>query len=336
MEHGVAVKRVTDVDREHVALVRRFNRDYTRLVGVLDEHHLRSEFSLTEVRVLYELAHAHAPTASDLQASLGLDAGYLSRLLARLVRRRIVRRTRSESDGRERHLSLTAEGRAEFKSLDRQASREIHNLIAPLGDDDRRRLVDAIETVASLLGLSSATKASAEPAYILRPPRAGDLGWIVKSQGELYAREYGWGERMEGLIARVIADFVRDYDPARDRCWIAERRGQNVGAVLVVKDTEREGVARLRLLHVDPSARGLGIGARLVDECIRFALDAGYHTITLWTHTVLDAARRIYAAKGFTIVREETHDHFGAPIQAETWDLPLRDAPTPPPGRRRA
>jgi GNAT superfamily N-acetyltransferase len=166
---------------------------------------------------------------------------------------------------------------------------------------------------------------TSEPPYILRPPRAGDLGWIVQRHGELYAREYGWNERFEALVARVVADYVRDYDASRERCWIAERDGANVGSVFVMKDAERPGVAKLRLLIVDPSARGLGIGARLVDECTRFARDAGYHTISLWTNSVLTSARRIYAAAGYTLVRTEVHDSFGRELTAETWEMPLRD-----------
>ena len=304
-----------------VADVRRFNRFYTRLVGALGEDHLDSPFSLTEVRVLFELAHRDAPTAAQLVAELGLDAGYVSRLLQRLQRRRLVTRRRSERDGRESHVELTAAGRTAFRKLNRQASARIAELVGALDDAGQRRLVESMRTIGSLLGADH--DAGSEPAYILRPPGAGDLGWVVQSHGELYAREYGWGAPFEALVARVVADFVDHLDPARERCWIAERRGENVGSVFVVKHPDRPGVARLRLLLVHPSARGLGIGRRLVDECSRFARDVGYRTLSLWTHTELSTARKIYATAGYTMIGEEVHDHFGRPLTAETWELAL-------------
>ncbi|MEO6525130.1 MAG: helix-turn-helix domain-containing GNAT family N-acetyltransferase [Gemmatimonadaceae bacterium] len=312
----------------HVATVRRFNRDYTRLVGVLDERHLQSAFSLTEGRLLFEIAHHDAATASLLIAKLGLDAGYLSRLIGRLERRRLVRRTRSSTDGREWHLSLTPSGRAAFRSLDEQASDEVAKLLAPLDDAARRRVVESMGTIATLLGASDKSASEEEPAFVLRPPRAGDLGWVVQRHGELYEREYGWNERFIALVARVVANYIEGRDEARERCWIAERRGTNVGSVFVMKHPERPGVAKLRLLLVEPSARGLGVGRRLVDECTRFARDAGYHTISLWTNSVLESARRIYAAAGYRLVREEVHDTFGPTLTAETWELALATHPT--------
>jgi DNA-binding MarR family transcriptional regulator/GNAT superfamily N-acetyltransferase len=312
-------KRTPETDR--IAAIRRFNRFYTRLVGALDEGHLHSPFSLAEVRLMFELAHRDSPTASQLAGALNLDAGYLSRMLQRLQRRRLVTRTRSATDGRESHLTLTASGRTAFQTLDRQATEEVARVLGILDETAQRRLVGAMETIGALLGAEHASVGA--PAYILRPPRAGDMGWIVQSHGELYAREYGWNQRMEALVARVVADYLDHFDPAREHCWIAERNGENVGSVFVTKDAERAGVAKLRMLLVHPSARGLGIGKRLVDECTRFARDAGYHTISLWTNSVLTAARGIYAAAGYRMIREEVHDIFGKPLMAETWELTL-------------
>jgi DNA-binding MarR family transcriptional regulator/GNAT superfamily N-acetyltransferase len=312
---------------EQVGVVRRFNRFYTRMIGVLDEGHLHTPYTLAEGRVLFELAQRGSATATELVAELGLDAGYLSRLVRRLERRRLVKRTTARHDARQSHIELTAAGRTAFRTLDSGASAQIGELLAPLDDASRQRLIESMQSIASLLGAPDAAARTSGPAYILRPPRAGDLGWVVQRHGELYAREYGWNQGMEALVARVVADFVTNYDAARERCWIAERNGANVGCVFVVKDAEHRGVAKLRLLLVEPSARGLGIGKRLVDECTRFARDAGYHTISLWTNSVLTAARRIYEQAGYVRVAEEPHDSFGLPLVAETWELKLRDRP---------
>jgi DNA-binding MarR family transcriptional regulator/ribosomal protein S18 acetylase RimI-like enzyme len=306
-----------------VAAVRRFNRFYTRLVGALDEGHLDSPFSLAEVRLLFELSQRDDPTASELAAELELDPGYLSRLLRRLQRRRLVSRSRSAHDARANHLALTPTGRAAFRGLDRRADAEVARLLASLDDRTQRRLLDSMSTIARVLGAHDVATTRPGPACVLRSPRAGDFGWIVQSHAEIYAREYGWNERFEALVARVVADFVDGFDPARERCWIAEKDGENVGSVMVARDAQRPGVAKLRLLLVHPSARGLGLGHRLVDECTRFARDAGYHTISLWTNRVLTTARRIYAKAGYEIVRTEKHDHFGVPLVAETWEMEL-------------
>jgi DNA-binding MarR family transcriptional regulator/GNAT superfamily N-acetyltransferase len=304
--------------------VRRFNRFYTRLVGALDEGgYLHSPFTLTEGRVLFELAHRDAPTASTLVAELGLDPGYVSRLLQRLQRRRLVTRTRSPHDGRESHLALTAAGRAAFRKLDHDADALVQQLLATLDDAGQRRLVEAMRTVGDLLGASDANGPRGAASYLLRSPTIADYGWIIQSHGEVYAREYGWGPRFLSLVARVVADYVDQFDPALERCWIAERHGSNVGSVFVAKDPTRPGVAKLRMLLVLPSARGLGIGKRLVDECTRFARDAGYHTLSLWTNSVLTTARQIYTDAGYVLVREEIHDTFGKPLRAETWELTL-------------
>jgi len=316
--------RVESPNAARVAAVRRFNRFYTRLVGALDEGgYLQSPFSLTEGRVLFELAHRDSPTASTLVNELGLDAGYVSRLLQRLHRRRFVKRTRSPHDGRESHIALTATGRAAFRKLDRDADALVEQLLATLDDAGQRSLIDAIHTITSLLGAHDDLTARSAPSYILRPPSAADYGWIIQSHGEVYAREYGWGPRFLALVARVVADYIDGFDPSLERCWIAERDGHNVGSVFVAKDPTRPGVAKLRMLLVHPSARGLGIGRRLVDECTRFAREAGYHTISLWTNSVLTAARKLYADAGYTMLREETHDTFGKRLTAETWELKL-------------
>ena len=320
-----ARKRTTET-QDAVHAVRRFNRFYTRLVGALDEAHLSSPHTLAEVRLLFELAHRESPTASHLVADLGIDAGHLSRMLRRLERRHLVKRTRSAADGRESHLSLTTAGRAAFRTLDSLASDAIARLLDPLDEGQQRRLVDAMGTIGALLGAPDTEASPSEPAYILRPPRPGDLGWIVHRHGVLFTREFGFNLAFEALVAKIVADYVESYDAARDSCWIAERKGERVGSVFVVKDPARPGVARLRLLLLEPSARGLGIGRRLVDECTRFAREAGYHTISLFTTNVLGAARRIYADAGYRVVHTEPHDAFGPRLTAETWELSLRPA----------
>jgi DNA-binding MarR family transcriptional regulator/GNAT superfamily N-acetyltransferase len=320
MDRSAARTRKASVASPAVAAVRRFNRFYTRRIGVLDEGHLHSEFSLAEVRVLYELAHRNGPTAAELAADLGLDRGYLSRLLARLVRLRLLTRMPSPRDGRQYPLRLTPKGRAKFIELDARARSAIDELIAPLDEADRNRLVGSMEAVESLL---TETPARSDRSYVLRPPRPGDLGWVVQSHGALYAREYGWSGEFEGLVAGIVADFSAHFDPAREQCWIAECDGRNVGSIFLVRHRERSGVAQLRLLLVDPSTRGAGIGRRLVEECIRFARQAGYHTITLWTQSALQSARRIYEAAGFRLVKEEKHRRFGPELVGQTWELAL-------------
>ena len=303
-----------------VAAVRRFNRLYTRQIGVLDEGHLHMPFSLAEARVLYELAHADGPTATELGREMRIDAGYLSRLLGGLERRGLVERTPSERDGRRSHLRLTTAGRATFADLDARAAADVATLLGPLAGPERRRLLDAMATIEELLAPRRAPDAV---PYLLRPPVVGDFGWVVERHGVLYSAEYGWDERFEALVARIVADYVTHLEPRRERCWIAERDGERVGSVFLVRHPDREGVAKLRLLLVEPSARGLGIGRRLVDECARFARQVGYHTITLWTQSTLTAARRIYAAAGYRLVATERHDSFGAELDAETWELAL-------------
>ena len=301
-----------------VAAVRRFNRFYTRRIGVLHEGLLDSPFTLTEVRVLYELAHRDRPTAAELAAELGLDPGYLSRLLAGFARRKLIARTRSDADARRSHLALTARGRAAFADLDARSSAEVDAMLAALPATGRRTLVDAMAAVESVL---DAPAERARPSVVIRPPRPGDIGWVIHRHGALYAAEYGWDERFEALVAEVATSFLKAHDPKRERCWIAEVDGENAGSIFLVAQSKT--VARLRLLLVEPSARGLGVGSRLVDECLGFARRAGYKKVVLWTNDVLDAARRIYQRAGFVLVDEQPHRDFGEGLVGQTWSLDL-------------
>jgi DNA-binding MarR family transcriptional regulator/GNAT superfamily N-acetyltransferase len=301
-----------------IARVRRFNRFYTRQVGALDEGHLHSPFSLATVRVLYEIANTESPTAADLGRELRLDAGYLSRLLRGLERQGLVQRAPSKADRRQSILRLTAEGRTTFEDLDARARNEVGTLLAPLSNGDQRRLLDAMRTIETLVGAPSRSS-----GYVLRPHRPGDMGWIVHRQAVLYASEYGWNSEYEALISRIVGEFLERFDPERERCWIAALDGEIVGSIFVVKHPERLGVAKLRLLYVEPSARGLGIGRRLVGECTRFARETGYHTLTLWTNSVLLSARRIYEAEGYRLVEEKPHRMFGKDLVGQTWELTL-------------
>jgi len=308
----------TDLLRR-VEAVRRFNRFYTRQIGVLHEGLLNSPFSLTEARVVYELAHHEQTTATHLAQELGLDPGYLSRILRRLQDRRLVGRRRSSTDGRKVLLSLTERGQAAFSKLNAASRNEIEAMLHPLSPADQDRLLQAMQTIESILG----APAEHRTPYILRPHQPGDMGWVVSRHGVLYNREYGWDETFEALVAEIVAAFVRDYDPRRERCWIAEKDGENVGSVFLVKHPEQEGVAKLRLLLVEPHARGLGIGRRLVQECTRFARQVGYRKIMLWTNSVLLAARRIYELEGYRLVHQEPHHSFGHDLVGETWELEL-------------
>ena len=301
-----------------VQAVRGFNRFYTKRIGVLQRGWLGSTFPLAEARVLYELAHHEQPTATDIGKELGLDAGYLSRMLRSLEQRGVVRRARSNSDGRRAHLSLTRSGHATFARLNQLTHNDVTAMLGKLSAGDQRRLVTAMRVVEELL---SARRQSAT-SYVLRPPHAGDLGWVVHRQGVLYAEEWGYNEEFEALAAEIVASFVQHFRLLKERCWIAEKDGEVVGSVFLVRKSET--VAKLRLLLVEPSARGLGIGSHLIDECVRFARQAGYRKITLWTQSELLAARRLYKKAGFTLTARKTHDSFGRKgLVAETWDLAL-------------
>lgn len=310
---------VNDMRDRDVATVRRFNRFYTKQIGILDEGLLRSPFSLAEVRVLYEIANGTDVTAAALAEELRLDPGYLSRILRRFQERGLVRRETSAADGRRSHLTLTEKGRRTFAGLDARQDEDVAALLARLSAGDRRRLADAMHAIEDVLDAS--TPDATEP-YLLRQHQPGDMGWIAHRHGVLYSQEYGYDERFEALVAKIAGEFIEHLDPARERCWIAERQGEIVGSVFLVKQSAT--VAKLRLLYVEPSARGLGIGARLVDECIRFARRARYRKITLWTQSELLAARRIYEKAGFEVVGRERHRSFSRDdLVSETWELKL-------------
>ena len=302
---------------QRVAAVRRFNRFYTPRIGLLEKGYLKSPFSLSEARVLYELAQRERPTAVELARDLGLDAGYLSRILRRFEKQRLLVRSPGETDGRRRHLSLTAKGQLAFAPLNSRSREDIGAMLGGLPVAEQERLVEAMRTIEAALG----AKPEPRVPYLLRPHRPGDMGWVVHRHAALYAEEYGWDERFEALVAEIVARFIHRYDPKRERCWIAERDGKIVGSVFLVRHSPT--VAQLRLLLVEPSARGLGIGAQLVDECIRFARQPGYRKITLWTNSILLAARRIYEKAGFRLVASERHRSFGHALVGETWELRL-------------
>jgi DNA-binding MarR family transcriptional regulator/GNAT superfamily N-acetyltransferase len=308
---------------QRVSAVRRFARYYTRQIGLLQDGLLDTPYSLTQARVLYELAQQQTCTATELATALGLDHGYLSRILRGFDERGLVVKRRGVDDGRQLVLSLTTKGRLAIGKLDQLSQRETGAMLGKLGESEQIRVVAAMDTIERLIGhnANDAPDADDGPAVSLREHRPGDMGWVVARHGALYPAEYGWDNRIEALTAEIVAGFLKNFDPARERCWIAEMDGEPVGSIFLVRDTDT--VARVRLLIVDPRARGLGIGRRLVEEAISFAHAAGYSRITLWTHTVLTAARMIYVKAGFTLVEEWVHDDFGKPEASETWQLDL-------------
>jgi DNA-binding MarR family transcriptional regulator/N-acetylglutamate synthase-like GNAT family acetyltransferase len=310
-----------NASQQRVAAVRRFNRFYTRQIGVLRKTYLGSPYSLAEMRVLYEIANGEQLTASDVGNALDLDAGYLSRVLRNFEKQGLISRKTSAVDARQSHLALTERGRKTFAPFERRSQQQAGDMLGTLKPADQTRLVAAMELIERLLG-NEAPGPADKPRYILRPPRHGDFGWIVSRHAELYAQEYGWTDPFEGLCAQIVADFVNKYDAKFERCWIAEIDGENVGCVMLVKD-DVASVARVRLLLVDPKARGLGLGAKLTDECVRFARDVGYSKITLWTHSILTAARHVYEKAGFKLMRSEPHQSWGKPVVSEHWDMTL-------------
>ena len=304
--------------RDHkIEAVRRFNRFYTRQIGVLREGWADSPFSLAEVRVLYELAHHDDLTAGELGNELGLDRGYLSRILQSFEKRGFVRKTRSQKDARQTHLALTSKGRKVFAPVNNRSQQDVGAMLDSLSAADQETLLESMRTIEKLLG----NKTEPKVPYLLRTHHPGDIGWIVHRHGVLYSQEYGWDEDFEALAAQITSDFIKHFDPKRERCWIAEREGEIVGSVFLRKKTKT--VAQLRLLLVEPKARGLGIGKRLVEECIRFARQKGYRKIVLWTNDVLSAARRVYQEAGFKLVREEPHHSFGQNLVGQYWELVL-------------
>jgi len=303
---------------DRVDRVRRFNRFYTEQIGVLTDHLLRSNYSLTEVRVLYEIEHRDSATATGLALDLRLDRGYVSRILQHFQRQGIIGRTTSPDDARSSLLSLTAKGRRIFRTLDARAGEEVAALLGKASASDQQRLLGAMRTIEEVL----APRADSKAAFILRNPHPGDLGWIVYRHGALYSQEYRYDERFEALVAKIVGEFVEHFDPRRERCWVAEKDGEVAGSVFLVR--QADSVAKLRLLYVEPSARGHGIGERLIAECIRFARQAGYQKVTLWTQSELRAARHLYEKAGFVRVKEEPHSSFGREdLVAETWEARL-------------
>jgi DNA-binding MarR family transcriptional regulator/GNAT superfamily N-acetyltransferase len=305
------------VPQERIAAVRRFNRFYTQRIGVLQGAWLDSPFSLTEARVLYELKQRTGTTATEIARELGLDAGYLSRILRRFQKLRLIKKEVSLADARQSFLTLTEHGRKAFAPLETRSNRDVAAMLARLPMAQQDDLVDALRMAEGLLSETERSRAD----VTLRAPRAGDFGWIVQRHAVLYQREYRWGEEFEGVCAQIVADFIKTFDPRCERGWIAELNGQTVGSVLLAKETDE--VARLRLLLVEPAARGLGIGKRLTDESIRFARECGYRRMTLWTHSVLTAARHIYAQAGFQLTSSEPRRSFGQDVVSEHWDMKL-------------
>ena len=312
---------------DRVESIREFNRFYTRRIGVLHEGLLDSAFTLTESRLLWEFAHRDNATATELARSLELDPGYLSRLLTSFKQRGFIKATRSKDDARQMHLSLTAAGRRAFAPLNTRSQQQVGKLLSRLAEPQQQQLLQAFGQIGRLLDASP--ERAAKTPYLLRPHRPGDIGWVVSRHGALYAQEYHWDMHFESLVAHIAADFNDHFDAPRDACWIAERDGVNVGCVFLVQsrdETTREpiaGVAQLRLLLVEPSARGLGIGRRLVAECTRFAQQAGYRSIKLWTNSVLGAARHLYQEEGYRRTASEPHHSFGHQLIGETWELAL-------------
>ena len=301
---------------DRIAAIRRFNRFHTRLVGALDEGLLKSPYSLIEARLIYEIANHDDISAADLSKSLNLDRGYLSRQLTALADKDLITRTPNASNGKRLDLKLTEKGSESFSRLNAASSREVGELLATLSASEQAQLVGSMQRIERLLG-----KAEPDKTFILRDPVPGDMGWIVHRHGTLYAQEYGWDWTFEALVAEIVANFVRTYDTEQEKCWVAEREGDVVGSVFLVRLNDE--TAKLRLLYVEPSARGLGLGRRLVEECMRFARNKGYRRIVLWTNANLHAARAIYEAKGFRLAAEEPHHSFGHDLIGQTWECDL-------------
>lgn len=300
---------------DRVARVRAFNRLYTGVIGVLDEGLVGTDYSLSEARVLYELEQQGVTEVTELRRRLDMDAGYASRLLGRLEGRGLLTRERSETDARRQLLRLTETGRAAQHSLEQRTITQIGELLGRFTDEDQHRLLNSMQAISTLVG-----EQADDRTMVLRPPRPGDFGWVVQRHGALYAQEYSWDSSFEALVARIVADYVENHDPAREAVWIAELDGERAGCVFCVRGSD-ERTAKLRLLIVEPGARGHGLGKRLVADCIAFAKAHGYQAMELWTNSVLTAARGIYAAAGFELVASEPHHSFGHDLVGETWRL---------------
>jgi DNA-binding MarR family transcriptional regulator/GNAT superfamily N-acetyltransferase len=307
------------------AAFRSFNRTYTSFLGTLDNHYLRTEYSHAEGRVLYELATRQpTPQAKEIAETLGLDPGYLSRILRKFARAGLVNSTTASHDKRAADLALTPQGRAAVQTLNQRADTQAREVLDKLSATQRAQFEHALGVIETTIRLPSPARPSPEPpSIVLRTHRPGDMGAIVQQEGAGYVEQFGWDHTFEGLAARIVADFLANYDAACERCWIAELNGVHVGHIFLVRHPEQPGTAKLRLLYVDPAARGMGLGARLVDECVRFARSAGYKRITLWTQSILTAAHRIYQAAGFRLVKEDPHHSFGKDLVGQTWELDL-------------
>lgn len=297
-----------------IAAVRRFNRFFTRLVGALNPRFLGTDMTLAEARLLFEIAHAERPLASDLQALLGMDAAQVSRTLRRFETRGLIVRETGSRDSRRRPIVLTDTGRAAFDTIDRRQRDQVLAMLEPLRPVQRNDLATALATARALLG-------GAPDGFTIRTFRTGDMGMIAARQSILYAEENGWGRGIEIVEGEVTAAFLKNFKPGREQCWVADVDGVMAGSIFLTD--EGDGLSRLRLLYVEPFARGRGIGEALVATCLAFARDVGYREMTLWTHTVLSSARRIYEAHGFRITATAVHDSFGEPVQGETWSLDL-------------
>ena len=298
---------------------RRFNRMYTRFIGTLNEGLLNSDYTLAEARVLYELATRAAPKASEIAQGLGVDPAYLSRMLGKFERDGLLRRKASEEDGRYAELMLTASGKAAFKKLNALSDEQAHTILEELPPAARMELIHCMQTIESIFMNVDRNR----PTFILRPHRVGDMGWIVHRESVGYAEQYGWDNTFEALVARIVDGFVTNFDAARERCWIAEIDGQHVGHIFLVKHPSEARTAKLRLLFVEPCARGMGLGDALVNECIRFARTAGYRKVVLWTQSILTSAHRIYERAGFRLIKEEPHHSFGHDLIGQEWELEL-------------
>ena len=313
---------IADVSAERISAVRAFNRSYTTFLDALNEHHLHTPFSLTEARVLYELGQREETEVAALRRATGLDAGYLSRLLGRFEESGLVRRERSGSDARRQVIRLTNKGHDSFRVLDTKTVGHIRALLADLSDEEQTRLIEAMDMIRRRID-----RPTGRPDVTLRPPAPGDFGWVIERNGALYAAEHGFDSSYEALVAQIVADYLDKHDPELERAWIAELHGERVGAIFCVRQDDT--TAKLRLLHVEPSTRGAGVGTVLVDECIRFARSVGYRTMELWTVSLLAPARRIYQRAGFQLVDEDTRQRFGRELTGQTWRLDLRKAKHP-------
>ena len=300
-----------------ISSFRRFNRIYTRLLGALDEGLLKSQYSLPKARVLFELANRESPQAKEIADELGMDPGYLSRVLAAFERDGLLKRRASPADNRAAEIRLTHRGQSEFAKINRLSQEQAHEILRNLTTSQRKQLIGSMHRIEDIIS------AEKQRTFVLRPPRVGDMGWVIHREGALYAEEYGWDQTFEALVAKIVADFVANFDPARERCWMADANGENMGHIFLVKHPDEPEPAKLRLLLVEPAARGMGIGKALVNECIGFARDVGYKKVVLWTQSILVSARRIYEGAGFELVREEPGRRFGKDLVAQTWKLRL-------------